>query len=55
MAKNYYRGAVGAIIVYDITRKESFVNVYSWVNELRTKGPEGIIILLVGNKVDLAD
>ena len=46
---------MGAIIVFDITKKESFVNVYSWINELRTKGPEGLIILLVGNKTDLAE
>ena len=55
MAASYYRGAVGALIVYDITNNKSWVNVDSWMNELRNKGPPGMVILLVGNKCDLAE
>ena len=55
MASSYYRGAVGALIVYDITNKKSFYNVDNWLQELKTKGPKGMVILLVGNKSDLAD
>ncbi len=41
--------------MYDITNNRSFVNVENWMQELKSKGPPGMIILLVGNKSDLAD
>ena len=49
----YYRGAVGALLVYDITKKGTFENVTRWLNELREHADEDIVILLVGNKCDL--
>ena len=55
VASSYYRGAVGALIVYDITNNRSFLNVETWMTELKSKGPPGMVILLVGNKSDLAD
>ncbi|KAI5171491.1 hypothetical protein NEFER03_0813 [Nematocida sp. LUAm3] len=51
----YYRGAAGAIIVYDITREESFKRVSSeWVDQLKKNADPNIVISLVGNKSDLA-
>ena len=55
VASSYYRGAVGALVVYDITNNRSWLNVDSWMNELRNKAPPGMVILLVGNKCDLAE
>ena len=49
----YYRGAVGALLVYDIANKKSFQNVSHWLTELKEHGDENIIIMLVGNKSDL--
>jgi len=49
----YYRGAVGAILIYDISRKESFVNISRWLKELRDHANEDIVLLLVGNKSDM--
>ena len=49
----YYKGANGCIIVYDITDKKTFENVYTWISELERYGPEKIPILLVGNKSDM--
>ena len=49
----YYRGALGAIIVYDITSTKSFENVELWMDELRQHTDDKIILMLVGNKVDL--
>jgi len=49
----YYRGAKGAMIVYDITRPESFNNVDKWFNEIREFGEKNVQLLLVGNKSDL--
>ena len=49
----YYRGAKGAMIVYDITRPESFNNVDKWFNEIREYGEKNVQLLMVGNKSDL--
>ncbi|KAL4585664.1 hypothetical protein LXL04_010287 [Taraxacum kok-saghyz] len=49
----YYRGAVGALIVYDITRHVTFENVERWLKELRDHTDQNIVIMLVGNKSDL--
>ncbi len=49
----YYRGAKGAVIVYDITRPESFNNVDKWFNEIRENGEPNAQLLMVGNKSDL--
>ena len=54
MAPMYYRDAQAAVIVYDITSKESFDDVETWLLELKEKGPKGCIIALVGNKSDLS-
>jgi len=50
----YYRGAVGALLVYDISKRQSFENVDKWLKELRDHALENIVIMLVGNKCDLA-
>lgn len=49
----YYRGAVGALLVYDIAKRVSFDHVERWLKELREHAEENIVILLVGNKSDL--
>ncbi|XP_057524012.1 ras-related protein Rab2BV-like [Amaranthus tricolor] len=49
----YYRGAVGALLVYDITKKQSFDNVVRWLRELRDHADANIVLMLVGNKSDL--
>mmetsp|Transcript_10649 Transcript_10649/g.22386 ORF Transcript_10649/g.22386 Transcript_10649/m.22386 type:complete len:220 (-) Transcript_10649:319-978(-) len=49
----YYRGAVGALLVYDISKKITFDNVQRWLGELRNHAEAGIVVMLVGNKSDL--
>ena len=49
----YYRGAVGALLVYDITKKQTFENTERWLSELKEHADDDIVILLVGNKSDL--
>ena len=51
----FYKGSKGAFVVYDITRKESFINIDKWIGELKTNGSDDILIVLVGNKTDLED
>jgi Ras-related protein Rab-5C len=49
----YYRGAAAAIVVYDITNKDSFNGAKSWVKELQRRGDPNAVIALAGNKADL--
>lgn len=49
----YYRGAVGALLVYDIAKYSTFKNVERWLTELRENADKHIVIMLVGNKSDL--
>ncbi|KAK9910122.1 hypothetical protein M0R45_034097 [Rubus argutus] len=51
----YYRGALGAMLVYDITKRPTFDHVARWVEELRAHADSSIVIMLIGNKADLAD
>jgi Ras-related protein Rab-5C len=53
LAPMYYRGAAAAIVVYDITNKESFNGAKSWVKELQRRGDPNVVIALAGNKADL--
>lgn len=49
----YYRGAVGALLVYDISKRQTYENVQRWLKELRDHADSNIVIMLVGNKSDL--
>lgn len=49
----YYRGAVGALLVYDIAKHQTYENVTRWLKELRDHADQNIVIALVGNKSDL--
>ena len=52
-ACRYYRGAGGALLVYDISKHATYVNVTRWLTELRDHADANIVIMLVGNKSDL--
>ncbi|XP_068654088.1 ras-related protein RABA4d-like [Aristolochia californica] len=49
----YYRGALGALIVYDITKWPSFERVPQWLEDLRMHADPSVVIMLIGNKCDL--
>lgn len=56
LTSSYYRGAQGVIMVYDVTRRDSFENLDTWLKEIKLYSPnngEGVVKLLVGNKIDL--
>ncbi|TYH98554.1 hypothetical protein ES332_A11G004600v1 [Gossypium tomentosum] len=55
ITSSYYRGALGALLVYDITRRTTFQNVKKWMHELRGFGNLEMVIVLVGNKSDLSE
>eukprot|EP00731_Ephydatia_muelleri_P017322 Em0010g420a len=48
----YYRGAVGALLVYDITNRSTFENINHWLSELKGTVNSEVVIMLVGNKCD---
>jgi len=51
----HYRRAVGALLVYDITKSITFQNCVKWLEEVRQNAEPDIVIMLVGNKVDLVE
>jgi len=53
VAPIYYRGSVGALLVYDITKYQTFANVEKWLEELRKYANSNIFVVLVGNKSEL--
>jgi len=53
ITRSYYRGAAGALLVYDITRRDTFNHLTRWLEEARQNSAESMVIMLVGNKADL--
>lgn len=54
ITSSYYRGALGALIVFDVTKAKSFENLENWISELSSYASNDIISLIIGNKQDLA-
>uniref|UniRef100_A0A8C5THU2 RB18B protein n=1 Tax=Malurus cyaneus samueli TaxID=2593467 RepID=A0A8C5THU2_9PASS len=56
LTHSYYRGAQGVVLVYDVTRKDTFTGLESWLNELEMNSTESDTVkMLVGNKIDKPD
>ena len=53
ISRGYYKSGVCALVVYDITNRDSFNNIGTWVEECKNNGPTTISLVLVGNKTDL--
>jgi len=53
ITRSYYRGAAGALLVYDITRRETFSHLTRWLEEARQNANQNMVIMLIGNKSDL--
>jgi len=53
ITRSYYRGAAGALLVYDITRRETFSHLTRWLQEARQNSHQNMVIMLIGNKSDL--
>ena len=55
ITRTYYKGAVGALLVYDITRRDTFTHVTKWLEEVKSNSSKSICVILIGNKKDLED
>ena len=55
ITRSYYRGAICSLLVFDITRRESFQSCVTWLDEIQEHGYNKMLIILVGNKCDLED
>lgn len=53
ITRSYYRGAAGALLVYDITRRETFSHLTTWLEDARQHSNSSMVIMLIGNKCDL--
>src|SRR5690606_10000321 len=53
ITRSYYRGAAGALLVYDITRRETFNHLTTWLEDARQHSNSSMVIMLIGNKCDL--
>lgn len=55
ITSSYYRSAHGVIIVYDITKRNTFLSLQKWINEVRNYTASNVVCALVGNKCDLTE
>ncbi len=52
ITKNYYKGAHGIILIYDVTSRKTFENIKNWVSQIKEEVSNKVTIILVGNKID---
>ena len=55
IGKNYYKGAHGIILIYDVTNQSSFDNIRKWVGQIKDEASGKACVLLVANKIDIED
>ena len=55
IAKNYYKGSHGILLLYDTTKLSSFENIREWIQDIKQEVSEKAIIFLIGNKIDSTD
>ena len=49
----HYRKSLGALLVYDITKEQTFKNIEKWISEVKENAEPEIVLMLVGNKLDI--
>ena len=55
ITKNYYKGANGIILIYDVTNVQTFENVKNWISQIKEEANPNVVIYLAGNKIDLPE
>ena len=52
ITRNYYKGARGIILIYDVTNIKSFENIKKWITEIKEEISDNVSIILIANKID---
>jgi small GTP-binding protein len=55
ITKNYYKGANGIILIYDVTNLQTYENVKNWITQIREETNPNVVIYLAGNKIDIPE
>ena len=55
ITKNYYKGANGIILIYDVTNLQSYENVKNWISQIKEESNPNVLIYLAGNKIDVGE
>lgn len=55
ITRSYYRSSAAALVVFDLTRKETFRSVSRWVEDVKNNSNKDVILVLIGNKTDLPE
>ena len=55
ITRSYYKGSIGAFLVYDITDKDSFTNLRTWLEDIDNCASESMVVMLIANKIDLEE
>ena len=55
ITRAYYKNCVCAMVVYDITNSNSFQHIQNWIEEIQEQSPKTVLIILIGNKIDLEE
>ena len=55
ITKNYYKGANGIILIYDVTNSKTYDNVKNWVSQIREEASPNTVVYLCGNKIDMKE
>ena len=55
MTRNFFRGAKGVLLLFDVTTRDTFLLVEKWISDLKSNELEGEDLFLVGNKIDLVE
>ena len=55
ITKNYFKGSHGIILIYDVTNRQIFENIKSWISQIREEASPNVIIYIAANKIDMED
>ena len=55
ITKNYYKGANGIILIYDVTSIQTYENVKNWITQIREEASKNVVIYIAGNKIDMEE
>ena len=52
ITKNYYKGANGILVIYDVTNEKSYINIKTWISQIKDSASPNVLVCIVGNKID---